>query len=952
MSRAQFGQWGIQLSNEDFAQAVAAVGVLGLDEERLEKESIKARVARLQQQRQDIAPISRYFIGKLQGGVTAAPPAATYLAAWKDLIGYWQATAKPTPHGPLLRLEISAMNAPARPGMVDAHWLLKVLLENRVASSAYLRQDKPDRPVTWEWPLRIGVLDGGNDLAANIAVLPWPDLIERVDLADGDAECDLLLLTGNLRDALGRILQRPYRLRADCIVLLNGAGVPLDRVPPLVAALRSETLSSAVCLVRVDEDSRAGWFIRLIEILSHDIPLDVALACAAETQEPKAFPILSTSRRLIQAACLTSYTARLSRQVRRMAPPESQKILIADSLDDTGDRFAMSAPDDLLTQAADELDHRVTRGTFKSEIGDARVVVNIRRSVEAHLGGRLAVPPVGLPENRPTDTDERRVNVVVSEVSEAIDTVAATRIVRQLVANSAYALQLFIGPSRDGAISAAEDFPSHKLPPSRDGHWLDIFFVPLVRAEAGRFHTPQQGRLFLPPSGDSTVCHLNFRTHGVSGTYRARILIAHENRVIQTLLLSSALKNSGPGIALDIESVVSPNFNPAVDGRPFDAAIVVNHSPVGQVGFITLVGSEVSFREPVGIEKLIDPVRELLSKEASFPEVHGSLDAPELLQLFDKLAQYGRSILKPMPPDLQGSIPEGARIQIVEARAGAWLPVEIFYGSRPPKPGKPLCPNARAALLREHGASHETCPHRDDPEHQCPLRFWGFRNVIERQPCLNAPNGADYTISVPQSGANRIDALRSALIGASAKVRAKDISEPGGLIETVGHFVQTARTVKDWNEWEQAVQQDSPSLLVLLPHSMEDPNNVGIPALEIGGALLTPAYMESSYVAGPATASPVVLLLGCSTQLTDVPFLNFVEAFKREKAALVIGTLATIRGRRTVAFVSALLDGLKSAAGSNRSFGEVFLETKRKMLAGGDGFVLSLTAYGDVGWRL
>ena len=47
-----------------------------------------------------------------------------------------------------------------------------------------------------------------------------------------------------------------------------------------------------------------------------------------------------------------------------------------------------------------------------------------------------------------------------------------------------------------------------------------------------------------------------------------------------------------------------------------------------------------------------------------------------------------------------------------------------------------------------------------------------------------------------------------------------------------------------------------------------------------------------------------------------------------------------------------LLDGLKAAAGSQRTFGEVFLQTKRRLLASGDGFVLSLTAYGDVGWRL
>jgi len=162
----------------------------------------------------------------------------------------------------------------------------------------------------------------------------------------------------------------------------------------------------------------------------------------------------------------------------------------------------------------------------------------------------------------------------------------------------------------------------------------------------------------------------------------------------------------------------------------------------------------------------------------------------------------------------------------------------------------------------------------------------------------------------------------------------------------------STRTVRDWAEWERAIAEDSPSLLLLLPHSQEDPAHPGISGLEIGGVLLTRPELETSYVAGPAAAAPVVLLLGCSTQLSEVPFLNFVEAFKRERAALVIGTLATIRGRRAVAFVAELLAELKAAAGSERTFGEVFLATRRRLLAGGDGFALSLTAYGDVGWRL
>ncbi len=456
----------------------------------------------------------------------------------------------------------------------------------------------------------------------------------------------------------------------------------------------------------------------------------------------------------------------------------------------------------------------------------------------------------------------------------------------------------------------------------------------------------------MPPAGDSTACKFSFRTHGVTGDYRARLLVTHDNRILQTLLFSGPLSGTSGQLALAVENVVAPSFDPAWQGQPFDAAIVVNHAADGRPGFTALVGGEVSFLEPAGIATLVDEVKRRLSTEASFPASRGSLDDPALLTLFDELANYGRSILKAMPVELQERLPAGARVQIVEARAGAYLPVEIFYDARLPRPGATLCPHALAALRGEAGVRHETCPHREDRDHQCPLRFWAFNRVIERQPPLTTSGAADYTLTVPRAGADRLKALHSLLIGASQKVRAADLTDPGGIVAAAERVAGAVRVAKDWDEWERTVQTDSPTLLLLFPHSQEDPQHPGITGLEIGGALLTRPNLESTYVVGPAAPAPVVLLLGCSTQVTDVPFLNFVEAFKRERAALVIGTLATIRGRRTVAFVADLLDRLKAASGSDRTFGDLFLETKRRLLANGDGFVLSLTAYGDVGWRV
>ena len=895
MSRSLFGVWGAHLPQESFARAVAAVALLGVGRDGPPP---VAAAADLGAAGGELAVLRLEHLAGLQSAIARGgadlPPAEDFVAAWEC---FSASRLRPRDgERSLLRLEIEPqLGADLLPARPDLFWLLGLLLGSGadLASSAYLRLDRPQRPLVWRSPLRVAVLGDthAGGLAAALAASRWPDLLRVVGPAD---ECELLLLAEDLRHGLARVLQSPRRLRAACVLVLGGAGVAGERILPLVAALRVEVLGGGVGIVAVERERQGEYVDSLLAQLASEMPLDVALQRALPTVQDGADGepvLLIASRRLVVDARLAVTAERLGRQV---------------------DHLPSLAGSPATGSAA-------SRGGGPAVAGDAG--------------------------EKPGE--QRRLNCSVIDVSDAA---APLRVAGRLASERAYLIDLDIGLPRATAASAPEVFPSGRLPASDTGHWLDLFFVPLVRAASGRLHTPQQGRLFLPPAGDSQPCRFSFRTHGVRDEYRARILIVHETRVLQTLIFSSPLAGAGGRFALTVENRVAASLEPLPTAQPFDAAIVVNHAASGQAGFTTVVGSEVSFREPLGIDRLVSEVKTLLSAEASFSAARPSLDDAALLQLFDDLARYGRSLLKAMPASLQGRVPEGARIQIVEARAGAWLPVEILYAAPLPQAGAQLCPNARAALLGE--GSHEQCAQRDDRNFHCPLRFWGLNCVIERQPEMAAPSGADYTISLPQPGADRLDALRSVLVGASKRVRAQDLGDPGGILDAVRQVATRARTVRDWAEWEQAVAADSPSLLLLLPHSQEDPAHPGISGLEIGGVLLTRPELESSYVAGPAAAAPVVLLLGCSTQLSDVPFLNFVEAFKRERAALVIGTLATIRGRRAVAFVAELLAELKAAAGSERSFGEVFLATRRRLLAAGDGFALSLTAYGDVGWRL
>lgn len=955
MTRSAFGAWGASLSAEEFALAIAAVGVLGPP---FTTDHVRSVMPKVQRTGGDIVPLStkrlQQLLRSIDAGSRDVPDATQCVDAWKAFSQAWRSEQ---PGARLLRIELDRADALAgKQWAVTAQWLVRSLqaVDAAYIEGAYIRQESPERAVAWEWPLRVAVLGDAQaeNLRSQVANIPWPHLVKvnRADVEDDD--CDVLLIPSDLRSAAARILSLPRRLRADAVVVIGGTGASEDRQLALMATVRQEVLCSGVAVANVSPDRHYDWLSLWFETLSHDGSLEVAMRAAMNGRNGEVYsdlPLVLASRRLMKVARASAFARRYGRQLRQMSKRMSAapRSPIRKGLDDA--LPASARPSEVLEMLGRDLETRVTSGPWHSESGEASDASLIRRKVESTLGESIPLARDDEAETmflEESVSAERRVQARVFDVTAPGESMQTDR----LESNRAYQFDLHIGAAQEDVLVAPASFPEKDLPRRRKGHWLDIYFVPLVRNGSGRLHTPQHGRLFLPRTGDSGTCSMTFRTHGVVDEYRARVLVAHEGRVIQTLLLVSGLDRRGTALRFEVENVVSPTLDPAWRSRPFDASIVVNHSPSGHAGFTAIVGNEVAFREPIGIGQLIDEVKALLSKEASFPEVHDSLDDPALTQLLDKLARYGRSILKVMPELLQGSVPEGARIQVVEARSGAWLPVEIFHGSRVPNPTATMCPNARKSLLREDGVTHETCPHRDDPSHHCPGRFWGLSSVIERQPATGALNGADYALTVPSASADRLDMLRSALVGASDKFRKKDLEDPGGLLDAIKAAATASTHVKTWDEWVIAIEQQKPSLLMLFPHSLQDGNNVGIPALEIGASELSFPQIESIHVTVSGQA-PVVFLLGCSTSLADVPFLNFVEAFKREKAALVIGTLAIIRGRRTVAFVSELLSGVRTAAGTNKTFGEVFLECKRKLLANGDGFVLSLTAYGDVGWR-
>ena len=950
MNRSDLGTFGASLPDGEVAQALVALAVvaphgpipfppLGID--ALEKLLIENCT-------NGLCELPTWWLDHFSmRGDDNAPALA---GAWQRFL-----VGRPPP-----RLEILPNDRDSE----ASSWLANQARHSAVgAGSVYLRIDEPAWPVAWEWPLRLGVLGPrqrsgrGAALAKALEALDFPQLWTVVDMNQPGAECELLLLPGDLRRALADVLAAAQRPRADCVLVLGGANqMSIARRLALATALRRESRTAGVATLGAGS-ALAKVLSNLVRELSHNATLDVALFTAAREARLPA-PELMFSHSLAAHSSIRLTAARMAHQFSR----ENKTLVLGPAAADPGGALTMAPPseerpalaaagraDPVPDVLARRLEDLANSGEWLRESADASDLVHIRADIvrssgQRHRGARLrtASPPQPVEE-----ADQRQVLAQVLEHGAAQPT-------QHLKAERGYRLRVKIAIPQAGFAAAGEAFPSHELPPSQSGHELEVSFVPLSADGNDQRAAPQQQQIFLPPAGESTAAEFVFGTHGLQGAFRGRLLVSHDNRIVQMLRLDGELNAEGLDAprpySFGVENMVYPGFHNLAYQAPFDAALVINHSPQGAPGITTLAGSQVSFVEPAGMAAILEKLQATLSNETALRKTASSLDAKPITDLIFALMQHGRLLYDYVESQLGTLDSDAGRIQLVEARPGAFFPLEFLYPLEVPQAKPPLCPHAKTALAG--GTSHQDCTLRDDPDHMCPMRFWGFRKQIERQPPGPATAGPHtLSLSVPTPLNGKLNLFASAQVARSTKVQAADYDLPKGLLKVMHEAFQTVGTPGSWPQWKSAVAQQSPGFLLLLSHSTVDGTSE-LPALEISSDVLSVASIEASYVKGPAAAAPVVFLLGCSTKDASLGFLDFVARFKGKQAALVVGTLSTISAQRAARFLELALPILRKAEGSGRSFGDVFLDIRRAALAKGDGFVFSLVAYGDIGWQL
>lgn len=888
--------------------------------------------------------------------------------------------------GPMHALELTGV-----PPELDVAWLMRTFSELRRVDSIVFRKEK-NLGGMWAWPLRIHAADAalGRELADGRY-----NFLYGVVKGRAEYPVDLAIVSGSIDDAL-----RSRPRAAHAVLVLEDADSALrpGNIERL-QELRKHYFAGFAGICTVPSEERPSWVQALIRELSHNKSLP---ACLFEIRDTNArsyeggpvsqnlpIPLLMGDARFLRGHDLASAADRLA-----------DAIKLIDQL--PGRRGLGS-----LAKVGRELKQGVRYFSWAQEIGDARRVTDIASAVQKKVGRaqlEIALEQAGMPAPKqrapksppppvaskaaPYALDPRLMEMLGSvrrpemsrrakrasppkraPAASAIDVdvepsqprsvqmqvfnepsgTLPDKPVKKLVADATYRLQVHIGPPAGADFTQApEQLDESTLPQSEAGNELTIVYCPLSKVKEVdgdlAIPAPAQATILLPRTGASNVAEFKIQVGPDVSAFSSRIIVSFENRVLQTLLL----RIDGRGrLKLSKENMYAPLLDPRPSTAPAEAAFVIHDAPAGRLGLATLTMETSSYIDSNSLATEVATISALLEEanRAAVGKKPPLADDPDALRRIRALAMHGSQLLAEVQR-VHGdtALADAVHIQMVEAVPEAFFPLEFLYDGTPPLPDAEICPHASEAL-RDHDI-HAKCPNADSDAYVCPAQFWGLKKYIERLPSKAPPAGNATSISVVPS---RLGPFERALLGASQIAKAQ-MAEPDGLPSRVRRSVKFVEAASNWKDWKERVKK-SPDLMILMAHTLDLPDVPNMAAMEISNNHLPSSSIRSPYVRGSQPPGPLVLLLGCSTVLTKVPFLNFARYFNLAGAPIVVGTLAMIHATQAAMIAERFLDFIGSRPVPRR-FDAVLCEFKRELLSEGHQGALSLVSYGQASWEI
>jgi hypothetical protein len=1010
------GDWGAELSDGDYACALAALGVLeatGTEQHRASSDPAELLAALKQELRNgERTPVWRKAqnIGRAttvsSWRETVHTDAAALATAWQRYVGDCR-HPRQRPRLALLadwRSRVDLFD-------FDALWawlnhresgLQALLVADGRASLARAR---------WHWPLQVGAVAGAEGVGILTALRKarsdkaWvAQLSQCYTVGAARDACDLLLLTPA---AANDILDQPRtRLRASFVVCFEDQSLDLAALTLRYAELRERLHAAGVAAVRLPNYPAplADWFIAVLREASHDLPIHAAVWGTGQWRFGLEQVLLGDPAALDKCRIL-SIAERQDRMVDALSPATASGDLLAqpqatlgidvdamptfggpaggDNLPAAAAAVAVPPPTpitqrnladalrsrEFVAETVDGVDTVLELAGQESEIEQARVP----RWVQASAW-RPDAPEITARSLAPRQwnllgvhigpTDMQRVDVPFPD--EQVDFSRGDVVVT---------VQMELAGAHVSALDAPDlkwTFNGEPRPGDmRDGGERagQLLRGPLAKLppaserKKGSIVGLAATTMVLPPAGDSTlalfaVCPEDDKE--VAG----RIAIIHGNRVLQTARLTVGVgaATGGAGLEIIAETAIHPRDDDLDERRKYDVAIQLSdvggklHLKVHRDGRDTAVQLD-AMQGPIGRIQ-----RGLENAAAAWDYALPVLKQPVLASSLRTLAAAGSELEQHLRKTCGEEIDLWERIHLVPY-TNEFLPLEYVYDGPPPRMDAKPCPNMLGAL--ERGACERavtgtpaSCPNAKDEHFTCAMHFWGFRRLIERNGALRPAGSAASAPETPVSTPSRRPYRKVASLLFAASQRAfryetKPEAQAAERAALVEALGVLGVAVTDVADWDQ--WRDAVKArpdLLVLVTHTDFVDET--PVLEIGDGNYLGRQEITPKVSGAAGAPQLLLLLGCSTADVTENFQPYPERFRDAGVSIVVAPVAPIRGKDAVPIAKQMAKRLAECLAKSEAttFGELMPLLRRELLLAGHPGVMGVVGFGDGDWLL
>jgi hypothetical protein len=779
----------------------------------------------------------------------------------------------------------------------------------------------------WRWPMRVGIVDGPDAEGRATALRGHGGFADQYEVVVIDPHLGGSD-PGNVELLVLRPTDVPPRLRCGAVIV---AGEPtadqLDAHDADRHRARHELARSvsAGASVSVDDGSALMAIEELVRELSHDRPLDAAVATTMPDADVVGHPDF------FSLSAIRQWCGRAASEAENRGLTELAERLRAVARDEVFDSERHGGRTTAAIMAA-----AISRGHDLDVLdGPARHAARPLESGDGSGDGGGAMGPL------------RSLTVDVRGPGSAV-------LVNGFVRGATHRLTFRIAATpRPGETIADAPLPS----PDPD-HDVTLDVTVVVAGSRGR---PSTTTVTHPATGDGAPSEpIAFRAPRRAGVLQLYVTVAHRGRALQSAVLSGPLLDAvttatapptAPPTATATTDTASGGFRFDVDRSGRVDPTVSESAPAARAGasLVEVPGTrgvpaifDAAHRVPIDAattERALAGVRRSLVRAFRRPPT----DLASANAVLADLAVRGSVLRDTLRGKDDGFYDDVDWVHVVSF-ASHTLPFELIYTHAMPDQSGPV--EVCAPALAGTDGCDAGCPERDRTDRVCPFGFWATTKVVERR--LHTSGRDDDSVGTQRT----LRLRRGAVSAVTPQANADDPNASARIAAAVARFADagTAIDVPSWSELETALAAPRTVLCLVTHTELGDPDDDLAAELVLGSESKRLISIGERHV-NPSrmTPGPVVLSLGCETGAVAASFGTLTSRLHAAGAEIVVAAVSQIPGREVADFVErlfAVLDAELSHGGTRR-FGELLTRARRATLRTGDVLALALFATGD-----